>query len=223
MSVYATSDLHGNYCLYEKIIDFLKPEDKLYFLGDACDRGPHGYQIMKEMLENPQIIYLKGNHENMFVKAATEYLDEKYTDDLAWFCGATAQQDYFSNGGRTTFKFWKSDKCPSDILKKLRNLPTLATYENTQGHSVIMTHSGSITDPLWDRIYIHMFEKLPDYIRVVHGHTPVPLQANLSDLTAVCPYFYNNNQKINIDMATYHTNQITLLNLDNYSNTMLSI
>ena len=31
------------------------------------------------------------------------------------------------------------------------------------------------------------------------------------------------NQKINIDMATYHTNQITLLNLDNYSNTMLSI
>jgi hypothetical protein len=40
MSVYAVSDLHGMYELYQKISDFLKPEDKVYCLGDCGDRGP---------------------------------------------------------------------------------------------------------------------------------------------------------------------------------------
>ena len=38
MSMYACSDLHGMKELYLKIKDFLKPEDKVFFLGDAGDR-----------------------------------------------------------------------------------------------------------------------------------------------------------------------------------------
>lgn len=38
MSIYAVSDLHGMYELYQKISDFLKPEDKVYCLGD-CGLG----------------------------------------------------------------------------------------------------------------------------------------------------------------------------------------
>lgn len=45
MSVYAVSDLHGMYELYQKISDFLKPEDKVYCLGDCGDRGPRSRQI----------------------------------------------------------------------------------------------------------------------------------------------------------------------------------
>lgn len=40
MAVYALSDLHGYLDLYKQIKEFLKPEDKVYFLGDAGDRGP---------------------------------------------------------------------------------------------------------------------------------------------------------------------------------------
>ena len=42
MSVYAFSDLHGNGILWDKIKSFLGEDDKAYFLGDACDRGPDG-------------------------------------------------------------------------------------------------------------------------------------------------------------------------------------
>ena len=33
--VYVMSDLHGHYKIYEKVKAMLKPEDKVYFLGDA--------------------------------------------------------------------------------------------------------------------------------------------------------------------------------------------
>ena len=35
MSVFACSDLHGMFNLYKQIKNFLKPEDKVYCLGDC--------------------------------------------------------------------------------------------------------------------------------------------------------------------------------------------
>ena len=37
MSVYALADLHGQKQLWESIKKYLKPNDILYFLGDAID------------------------------------------------------------------------------------------------------------------------------------------------------------------------------------------
>ena len=39
MSTYVASDWHGNYWVWEKVKTILSPNDKLYFLGDAADRG----------------------------------------------------------------------------------------------------------------------------------------------------------------------------------------
>ena len=60
MNVYACSDLHGMYDLYQQIKDFIKPEDIVYCLGDCGDRGPDGWQIITEIINNPQWIYLYG-------------------------------------------------------------------------------------------------------------------------------------------------------------------
>ena len=65
MSVYALSDLHGNLNIWKKIKEFLKPEDKVYFLGDAADRGDYGWEIIKEIIKDNRFIYIKGNHQNM--------------------------------------------------------------------------------------------------------------------------------------------------------------
>ena len=67
MKTVAFSDLHGNYNLWTKIKNYYAPDDVLIFLGDACDRGPDGIKIMLEMLSDKRIIYLKGNHEDMFL------------------------------------------------------------------------------------------------------------------------------------------------------------
>ena len=48
MSTYVISDIHGQYKAYKKMlreIDF-KPEDTLYVLGDAIDRGPNGIKVL---------------------------------------------------------------------------------------------------------------------------------------------------------------------------------
>ena len=70
--VYAVSDLHGMYELYEKICAKLKPEDEVIFLGDAGDRGPDGWKLIRAILDNPQWIYLLGNHEDMLINAIDE-------------------------------------------------------------------------------------------------------------------------------------------------------
>ena len=47
--VYACADLHGQYELWKQIRDYCAEDDIIYFLGDACDRGPEGIKIIKEL------------------------------------------------------------------------------------------------------------------------------------------------------------------------------
>ena len=77
--IFFFTDIHGMYDLYRAIMDFCNEQDSeatIIFGGDACDRGRDGYKIMKELLANPRVVYLKGNHEDLFVKAAYEIKDE---------------------------------------------------------------------------------------------------------------------------------------------------
>ena len=59
MNHYVISDIHGMSDLFDKAMNYLE-EDKepyqLIYLGDACDRGPDGYRIMKQLLRNPNVI-----------------------------------------------------------------------------------------------------------------------------------------------------------------------
>lgn len=94
MSVYAVSDLHGMYELYQKISDFLKPEDKVYCLGDCGDRGPRSWETIKAVASDPRFIYIKGNHEDMLVKAMKDYIKYEtygggHFDLLCWNGGAS--------------------------------------------------------------------------------------------------------------------------------------
>lgn len=85
MTVYAMSDIHGNFQALEKALDFLFNktkisigEDKLIFLGDYVDRSPDGYSVLKTIYDLQQkygkenIIVLMGNHDEMFL----EWLNE---------------------------------------------------------------------------------------------------------------------------------------------------
>ncbi|NWF77069.1 MAG: serine/threonine protein phosphatase [Chloroflexi bacterium] len=62
-------DTHGDLEATEKIIHkYLKPEDKLVFLGDYVDRGPASLEninfLLEQKLEHPYSLYLlMGNHE----------------------------------------------------------------------------------------------------------------------------------------------------------------
>ena len=67
MARYVFSDLHAQTNLWEQIKNYIKEDDELFFLGDAVDRGPGGITILQEILADPRITMLRGNHEDFII------------------------------------------------------------------------------------------------------------------------------------------------------------
>lgn len=223
MGTYAVSDLHGEGWAWDAIKRKLKPEDHLFFLGDAIDRGTDGVRIMKELLERPNTTYLMGNHEQMM-------LDALYRSDARSAQSAMRLWDY--NGGRTTQK--QLALLPfeevAEIIEKVNDLPMYTEYTNSSGIHYVMTHSGASEfdyedwhwdcmtemDFLWDREHYHSKIELPKNIRILHGHTPVPyLWQEVGPEEKELSYFtYNNDQKICIDLGVHFTETTCLFDLE---------
>ena len=98
------------YGLWKQIKEFLKPEDTLYILGDCGDRGYDGWKIIVEALEHLQVIYLKGNHEDMLIRA----FKPRTTSDYSLL---------IHNGGKMTYEDAYNDINKNIILKELKQLP----------------------------------------------------------------------------------------------------
>ena len=72
MRCYVIGDIHG--CLEELTYLLenlpLEDSDRLIFLGDYVDRGPDpkgvvSYLIERQLKEDQDLIFLKGNHDDM--------------------------------------------------------------------------------------------------------------------------------------------------------------
>ena len=219
MANLAFADLHGNLSIWRKIQERINTNDHVYVLGDAADRGPDGYQIIKEMMNDSRITYLKGNHDDMFVRGVLE--------------GNTKTLAHWINncGGRDTYERWRFDGCDYGMLKWLRSRP-LREFLVTSKGLILLSHAGytpsrepltSLTDFdfLWDRCHLYDPWQLGDEdIYVVHGHTPIVLSPWYVSWPE-SPMFYCDGHKVNIDMCTFETNVCTLLNLDDFSYEMI--
>lgn len=201
--IFYFTDVHGIYELYRAVMDYCNEQDSeatIIFGGDACDRGPDGYKIMNELLDNSYVIYLKGNHEDMFVKAA-RFIKQDYNEAITKenihaylyslqvrdFYGF-AVQDCLYNGGYSTIEAWMLDGMPEKFVDKIATLPLTFSYNNLD-----FCHAGSsykifkavadaeyendfpdkedAEDVIWDRNYLG-FGWAPNRI-AVFGHTPV--------------------------------------------------
>lgn len=183
---YCSSDWHGCRVPAKKLLNYLQPEDTLYYLGDAIDRGNDGVELMNILMNRPNTIYLLGNHESMM----QEYLSNIAVDQKAWIDSATTL--WFSNGGDKTYSALPTD--PDTLTKYytyISKMPKEAIYTSSAGHTVILEHAGfspfigsyklKMHDPLWDRD--HFRDKWstgkdykglnPETTYLVHGHTPV--------------------------------------------------
>lgn len=145
-NIYFLTDIHGQYHLFSGIVDGIEPDSTLVFGGDANDRGDYGYRIMRELLDSPQVIYLKGNHEDMFVKAAYAILGYCGQNDI--FQAALQSKDkicaetiitscsnpdvllYLQNDGFQTLVSWILDGAQEEFLEKVNALPLTFSYEN---------------------------------------------------------------------------------------------
>ena len=145
-NVYYFTDIHGQYALFSAIRNWCKqqdPECMIIFGGDAADRGECGYAIMKELINDPNIVYLYGNHEDLFVNAAKHYArNKKYTmQEIGNIMAMTSNEDmliYKVNEGYSTFRDWALDGANSDFIERIRCLPRTFSYEN-----IDFCHAGS--------------------------------------------------------------------------------
>lgn len=207
------SDIHGNYNLWKKVEEFIAGRPAI-FLGDAADRGPDGYKIMKELLDSPNIIYLKGNHEDMFVDAAKKYLITKSET-----CEPSDIDDYNSaynllswNGGLPTYNDWEKDGCSQKIIHQLDNLPVYYSVGQFDFcHSgclkVQWEHRDEISQNnfIWNRVHFpcDWFEGRT----LIHGHT---ITRSLSGYRNFNHEIVRYNNKIDIDIGTIICNKIAV-------------
>ena len=229
MSVYAISDLHGCLEVYNVLKkQILLPEDKVYCLGDCGDRGLQPWETIKAILTDPQFIYIKGNHEDMLVDAAKEIIDDLYEHD--------AQRLLSYNGGDRTLDELLLEENPSLWVNQINKLPTHLTYINTNGQEIFLCHAGCSlwsdekvipcnSELLWDRDHYFDNPQLLGDTIIVHGHTWVNYikeDLNIKN-TENEILFYANNKKICIDLGTYHTGKVGILNLDTFETVYFNI
>lgn len=229
---FACSDLHGMLPFFEQICEMLEPDDIVYFLGDAGDRGPEPWKTIKRVAEHPQFIYLKGNHEDMLVRALKEYKYYGRGHDFSLLC---------HNGGRDTFEQCIEEDEIDKWITYLDRLPVIKTYKREDESEIIMTHAGftphredgvlwipSSKDLIWDRYHYYepkWREECGDKTYIVHGHTPI---IYLMDdiLGEICepeeedmdwiPFWYCDDHKCCIDAGAFFTGEFCLLDLDTF-------
>lgn len=224
---YAFTDLHGQYDLWEQIKNYCDDTDTLYFLGDACDRGEYGLEIMRELLKDKRVIYLKGNHEDFIEHIGLEIVEGVYSNISLWFM----------NGGKPTFEKFDALEESSQIwyIKKIMRLPATVEYINKKGQKILLSHAGFTPtyepsedkkyEYWWDRDHIICDNEWPpgyENTYIIHGHTPVDfIRSNLQILKqdfkqelSMSPIFYCENHKICLDTASFDNKNIILFDLD---------
>lgn len=228
MAVYACSDLHGRYDIYENICKMLMPDDKVYFLGDANDRGPDGWKLIKAIINNPHFIYIKGNHEQMLVDAGRAALEGNYH--------SKSVRLLMRNEGYGTLCDWQQEeeRFQADWLNYIDKLPTYQVYQNIDGLIIFLSHAGCTphmigdelffsTDLLWNRTHFReAWAKGCEDVITVHGHTPncfidEEINAVRDAEVQLSAYWYNQNHKVCIDTGAYWTDTAVLLDLDDFT------
>ena len=229
MGIYAISDLHGNYELWTKVKEWLKPSDKLFCLGDNIDRGNDGIKIVQDMRNRENTTVLLGNHEDMLI----DYLPGsiKYNEISAL---------WFRNGGQPTFDAIKkmSKEEQLDLLEFFRNCPKRIEFVNDNKQTIILCHAGFTPGQeeaaqflfrrgkageylLWNRdhfsdIFTSIDERYNKNTYVVFGHTPVDY---LIPEKILIDHGYRVHvsamgHKIDIDLGAAWSNQTCLLDLN---------
>lgn len=189
--IYVTSDLHG-YPL-ERFLKLLKSadfgeNDFLFVLGDVIDRGEHGAELLRWMVEQPNVQLILGNHEAMLLSC--DFLFEAVTDESLSKLDIEKMNllnTWLSNGATPTLvglrKILKEEPDVMEgILDYLRDAPLYDTVD-VGGNKYILVHAGlenyhpsrpldcyTPDDLLWARPTLDT-QYFDDAV-VTFGHTP---------------------------------------------------
>lgn len=174
---YCISDIHGYYDTFMRMLEEIKfsDTDKLYILGDYCDRGTQNLKVLDTVRNNKNMICLMGNHDEFLL----DYLEN---EERAFSLGS-----WFSNGGETTYNelILKSESYKNSIRRFISKLPYYVKYND----NTILCHAGITNDTgrkfssvdemleyfdkdfTWARPYRNSYNNVNLDVKFIVGHT----------------------------------------------------
>ena len=189
--IFLTSDLHGKFesllALLEKARFFENENNQLYILGDAIDRNNNGgIDILKWIIDTPNVELLLGNHEKMLLDSRWIFDDFSH---IALHSGMIKNLDRWKhNGADRTIKGLKQETAETR-RRILDHLDVCSLYKTIQVNhkTYVLVHGGlgnyspdkeladySDDELLWARPYLTTVYN-PDEFTVILGHTPTSL------------------------------------------------
>jgi len=194
-------DIHGEIDLLDSLLGAVLKHDpeRIIFLGDYIDRGPHSRQVVDRIMElEVPTACLMGNHELMLLSA--------YEDSPSVF---NPMELWYRNGGEATLQsfgfsgfFSFQSQMEEHYLDFFRNLRMSDVVEVGEGKKILATHAGiSPSIPVADQLLLKDYQDLLQYMTdrqldlgdsflwvretffsgpekrwkgymVIHGHTP---------------------------------------------------
>jgi serine/threonine protein phosphatase 1 len=173
--IFAIGDIHGCYDRLKTLMDKIPIDlsrDTLVFIGDYIDRGPYSVEVVDYLMQLrkrvPDIVFLKGNHEDMLDK----------------FINGVDRFTYLLNGGQQTLDSYLTKPVQSDFYPippdHMEFFKSLRLYYETE--EFIFVHAGlrprvplesqKTEDLLWIRDKF-ISSKYDFGKRVIFGHTPL--------------------------------------------------
>lgn len=204
---YAVGDIHGCYStLYYTLqkIGFDKTKDRLFCVGDLCDRGPESEHVL-EFLQNDWVHSVMGNHEQILFSYETGNVDK---------------EDMIAVGSSWWLEI-DDEKKKNKILNKFLELPLVINVETDFGKIGILHGECPVAD--WN--------KLPDVFSssnrfkfietILWGAGSPHNTTTIKNIDAIIVgHMTQNNYKIagNIHLidtgAVYNNGYFTILNLN---------
>ena len=151
---YVTSDIHGCFDKYEKLLNEIEfsDDDTLYILGDVLDWGPQPLAVLSDMSMRANIIPVMGNHEYAAHEIISQFSMVEITEggikarpgsDISIDTYILEVQDWVDIGGGPTVKDFGllSDEEREDYLEYIEEF-SLYEIVKVNGKVFILTHAG---------------------------------------------------------------------------------
>jgi len=193
-------DIHGCFFTLKALMEQKvkpAPEDQIFFVGDLIDRGPRTKDVLDYIIflssQEYQIFPLRGNHEDMCLKAL------KNESHL---------QTWYANGAKETLRSFGVPEYLIYDAKALKFIPDnyiqfmiqLPYYYDLGDFLVV--HAGinfenddifeDLNAMLWSRKIEYKSKKIGNRT-IIHGHTPMPFVSIRQDIKK------QGNKNLNID------------------------
>lgn len=208
--LYVIGDIHGRADLLQRALQKLTPGVPIVCVGDLVDRGEQSAEVLRLLAGRPDILCLKGNHEDMLLQflEAPETLGARWLrygglQTLASF-GVTGVTETSPVEDRVVARNTLKEAMGPELENWLRKLPL--SYRT--GNLVVVHAAADPRVEMEDQQQRHLLWGHPDFHRtnrsdglwIVHGHTVVDTPCAT-------------NGRISVDTGAYATGKLTIADI----------